>query len=294
MSRIILGLMRIDQMKVEEVEALVLDAINEGITFFDLADIYGSTKCETLFGEVIKRHKEIRNKIYIQTKIGIIPGHGYDLSYEYIIKSAKESIKRLNVTYLDSLLLHRPDIFMDAEEVTKAVEYLQKEGLIKDFGVSNFTQSEIEYLQKYLKTPIKYNQVQLGIGNTTMLDQVMYTNIPSNLVSKEADSLYFFLKKENIIVQCWSPYLYGFFEGSIFDENKYPLINQVLAEYANKYHTSKCGIATAFLLVLNKTIMVISGSTNINHLKEALDGEKINLSKKDWYDIYHRIGKMLP
>ncbi len=295
MSRIILGLMRIEHMKVEEVEELILKSVTKGITFFDLADIYGNGKCEELLGSVLKRNPQLRSKIYLQTKVGIVLNKGYDLSYQHIIDGVKVSLKRLQCQYLDCLLLHRPDIFMDNQEVAKAINELLELGLIKDFGVSNFSESEIEYLKMALKSPIKYNQIQLGLGNTTMLDQTMYVNVPlSQNISKEHDSLYFYLKKENITIQCWSPFQMGFFEGHIFDIQKYPNLNAVLEEYAQKYDTSKCAIATAFLLSLNKTIMVVTGSTSLHHIQECLDGENIALSKEDWYQIYRRSGHFLP
>lgn len=295
MSRIILGLMRIEHMKVEEVEELVLKAFAKGINFFDLADIYGNGKCEELLGCVLKRNPQLRSKIYLQTKVGIVLNKGYDLSYQHIIDGVKASIERLQCQYLDCLLLHRPDIFMDNQEIARAIHELVELGLVRDFGVSNFSESEIEYLKIALELPIQYNQVQLGIGNTTILDQTMYVNVPpSPKVSKEHDSLYFYLKKENITLQCWSPFQMRFFEGSIFDIQKYPNLNAILEEYVQKYHTSKCAIATAFLLSLNKTIMVITGSTSLQHIQECIDGEKVALSKEDWYQIYQRSGHFLP
>ncbi len=286
--------MRIDQMSVEEVEQLILESLEKGINFFDLADIYGNGRCEELFGMVLKRNPELRSKIYLQTKVGIILRKGYDSSYQHIIQGVEDCIKRLECGYLDCILIHRPDIFMDNEEVAKAIHELYSRGLIKDFGVSNFSSSQIEYLKTTLKLPIKYNQVQLGLGNMSMIEQTFCTNVPDHYASKEEDSLYFYLKKNNIAIQCWSPFQMGFFEGCIFDQQRYPKLNEVLDKYALKYHTSKCAIATAFLLVLNKSIMVITGSTSLKHIQECLDGEKIDLTKEDWYHIYQECGYFLP
>lgn len=295
MSRICLGLMRIAHLSVDEVENLLKESLALGINKIDIADIYGDKVCETLLGKVFKKNPDLRKQVYLQSKIGIQKWTcGYDLSYDYIIEAVKGCLERLQTTYLDSLLLHRVDIFMDNEEVSKAIKYLQENGLIKDFGVSNFNTSEIKYLQKKLETKIKYNQVQLGLGNTTMIDQTMFTNVPQPLCNREPDDLFFFLKSEEIAIQCWSPYQFGFFQGSIFDSLKYPQINQVLEKYADKYQTSKCAIATAFLLKLDKNLVVITGSTEIKHIKESLDGESINLSKEDWYRIYQETGHLLP
>lgn len=295
MSRIALGLMRIEKMSKEEVYKLITDSVNAGIKIFDVADIYGNGRCEELLGEVLEDHPDLREKMYLQSKCGISTDTiGYDSSYDNIIKRVKLSLKRLKTPYLDCLFIHRPDIFMDNKEVSRAIEELQENGLIKDFAVSNFSSSEIKYLQKTLKTKIKYNQVSLGLGNTSMIDQAFNTNMPSQIISKEADDLFFFLKGEDITIQCWSPFQFGFFEGSIFDEEKYPVINAVLKKYALKYHTNKCAIATAFLLRLDPKLIVVNGATNILHLKESLDGEKIELSREDWYHIYQESGHMLP
>ena len=295
MSRIALGLMRIEKMSKEDVYQLISDSLNAGINIFDVADIYGNGRCEELLGEVLEDHPELRGKMYLQSKCGISTDTiGYDSSYDNIIKRVKLSLKRLKTPYLDCLFIHRPDIFMDNKEVSRAIKELQENGLIKDFAVSNFSSSEIKYLQRTLKTKIKYNQVSLGLGNTSMIDQAFNTNMPSHIISKESDDLFFFLKGEGIIIQCWSPFQFGFFEGSIFDEAKYPAINAVLNKYAFKYHTNKCAIATAFLLRLDPNLIVVNGATNMCHLKESLDGEEIELSREDWYHIYQESGHLLP
>lgn len=295
MSRIMLGLMRISNLSIEQLESLIENCINLGINKFDIADIYGGGKCESLLGEVLKKRKDLREKMYIQTKAGICyKSVGYDNSFDYLVNSLKESLKRMNIDYVDSFLIHRPDIFMDNKEIKETVYYLKDNKMIKDFGVSNFTSSEIEYLLEEIPGEIKYNQVQLGLGNTTMIDQTMYANLTGVSVSKEADDLYFYLKRKNIKIQCWSPFMVNYFEGCLFDEDKYQEINDALNDMAKKYNTSKCSIATSFLLQLNKDLMVITGSTNLGHIKECLDGEKIHLTKEDWYTLYKKTGKMLP
>ena len=294
-SRIALGFMRINDMSAEQVETLIRKALDAGVYKFDLADIYGKGRCEELVGEVLSAHPELREKMYLQSKVGIRKEpKRYDLSYEHIVEGVKASVERMKCGYLDSLLLHRPDILMDAEEVGKAIAFLLKEGLIRDFGVSNFSSSEILYLERYLPCPIRYNQVQLGIGNTTMIDQIMFTNVPAGKVSKEADDLFFFLKRKNIVIQCWSPFQVGFFEGVIFDESRYPELNAILADFAERYHTSKCAIATAFLLKIDPRLWVVTGSTSWKHIEESLDGEKISLSREDFYELYAKVIHWIP
>lgn len=296
MNRIALGLMRLNNIDEENLYELLVNSLKLGVNFIDLADIYCNGDSERKLGRVLFNHPDLRKELYIQTKVGIRKDiGGYDLSYEYIIKAVKDCLNRLNIEYLDCLLLHRIDLLLDAKEVAKAIKELKDNGLIKDFGVSNFNTSEIEYLKSELKDiDIKYNQVNLGIGNTTMLDSAMYANVPLSKINYGDGNLLFYLKKENIKIQCWSPFQYGLFEGSIFDEEKYPLINEVLKEYADKYKTSKCAIATAFLLRIDSNLIVITGSMNINHIKECIDGESISLTKEDWYKIYRKTNHFLP
>ena len=102
MSRIALGLMRIEKMSKEDVYQLISDSLNAGINIFDVADIYGNGRCEELLGEVLEDHPELREKMYLQSKCGISTDTiGYDSSYDNIIKRVKLSLKRLKTPYLD-------------------------------------------------------------------------------------------------------------------------------------------------------------------------------------------------
>ena len=295
MSRIVLGMMRIESMTKEELTHLLEFALSKGITKIDVADIYGGTRCESLLGEVFKDRFDLRQSFYLQTKVGIsLEGTGYDCSKDYILSHVNACIERLQCGYLDCLLLHRPDIFMDNEEIGEAFWELESSGIVRRFGVSNFNASQIRYLSKKLRTPLVCDQVQLGLGNLTMVEQTFMTNVPSDKTSKEADDLFFYLKEHGIAIQCWSPFQVGFFEGSLFDWDSYPEINTALYDLAKKYQTSKCAIATAFLLALTKDIEVVIGSTNPAHIQEAIDGESIRLSKSDWYELYKATGHFLP
>ena len=296
-SRIIQGLMRVAKLSEDELYEIIKYDLNHGIYFFDIADIYGRGECEILLGKVLKKHPELRKQMFIQTKASIRftdDGAYYDLSYEHIKEGVYASLERMGIDYVDSLLLHRPDIFIDADEVAKAFDELYKEGKVKHFGVSNFPKEAIEYIKEKTSYPIEYNQIQFGLGNPLLAEELFNFNVNhDNGISKTNDT-YFYLKRNNIQVQAWSPYLVGFFRGLLFDEEKYPEINMVLDKYAKKYGTNKCAIATAFILKLNKDITVITGSIDIKHIQESLDGEKINLTKEDWYAIYKECGHHLP
>ena len=135
-SRVALGCMRIANKSVEEVEELVKTALDEGINFFDHADIYGGGKSEEIFGQVLSRNPELRKQMVIQTKCAIIPGKRYDFSKEHIINSVYASLERLQTDYVEILLLHRPDALCDPKEVAEAFDELYESGKVKYFGVS--------------------------------------------------------------------------------------------------------------------------------------------------------------
>jgi predicted oxidoreductase len=298
-NKVILGLMRIRDLSVDDVENLIKGSIKMGIHFFDISDIYGRGDCESKLGEVLKRNPSLRQEMIIQTKGGIRKENNdtitlYDLSYQHIKEACYASLKRLNIDYIDYYLLHRPDILFDAKDTAKAINELYHEGKIKHFGVSNFPKEAIEYLKPYLEIEIEVNQLQLGLGHLNLISQPMNLNVDNNEGISHDSDLYYYLKKNDIVLQCWSPFQYGFFKGSIFDNPNLNGTNHLLEILGEKYHVSKCAIATAFLLKLGENIVVITGSTSLSHIKEAYDGMSVNLTKIEWYDLYKSTGNMLP
>lgn len=290
--------MRLDNIDENQLYEIIKYDLEHGVYFFDIADIYCRGEAEVKLGRVLKVHPELRKQMFIQTKCSIRisqdTGGYYDLSYEHIKEAVNDSLKRMGIDYIDSLLLHRPDIFIDSKEVAKAFDELYIEGKVRHFGVSNFSKEAIEYISMDLKQRIEYNQIQLGVGHMPIIGEVFNYNTSFDEAISRSSETFFYLKRKDIIIQAWSPFIVKFFEGSLFDENKYPSINNVLSRMAEKYHTSKCAIATAFLLKLDSKLMVITGSMNIDHIQESIDGENINLSKEDWYAIYKECGHKLP
>ena len=296
-SRIIQGLMRISSISEDQLYDLIRFDLDNGIYFFDIADCYDNTNAESKLGRVLKAHPELRKEMFIQTKGAITFGESggyYDFSYNHMKEALNASLSRMGIEYVDSYLYHRPDIFMDAKEVSKLVDEAFKEGKIKHFGVSNCSKEMMEYLSSELNYKIEYNQIQLGLGHMPLVEECFNFNMSNVEGNSRTEDTYFYMKRKGIALQAWSPFLVNFFEGSLFDENKYPEINNALSIMANKYQTSKCAIATAFVLALNKDITVITGSLNKDHVKECLDGEDITLSKEDWYYLYKATGRMLP
>ena len=146
---------------------LVTTAYEQGINLFDHADIYTLGKSEAVFGEVLQQLPELREKIVIQSKCGIRfrddprpgdPGR-YDFSYQHIMQSVEGTLRRLQTSYLDVLLLHRPDPLVEPEEVARAFDELQRSGKVRYFGVSNHTAGQIALLQKYCNQPLVINRL---------------------------------------------------------------------------------------------------------------------------------------
>lgn len=151
-SRIIHGLWRLADwnLSTNDTQTLIEQCLDRGITTFDHADIYGNYSCEKLFGQALAQKPSLRESMQLVTKCGIkltsdkYPERKinfYDTSKEHIINSANQSLKNLNTDYIDVLLLHRPDPFMDPQEVADAFIQLKEEGKVRYFGVSNFKRS---------------------------------------------------------------------------------------------------------------------------------------------------------
>ncbi len=293
-SRISLGCMRIADKSVEEVEALVKEALELGINFFDHADIYGRGKSEQIFGEVLKRNPELRKEMIIQTKCGIVPGKRYDFSKEHIINSVNESLERLNVEYVDVLLLHRPDALCDPKEVAEAFDELYQSGKVHYFGVSNHTPLQIELLKKYCKQPIVINQLQLSIVHSVMIDSGMNMNMKEAFAQDKDCGVLDYCRLNDILIQPWSSIQASWEEGTFIDNPDYQELNDVLDNLANKYEVTKTAIAIAWLLKHPAKMQPIVGTTSLVHLKEIAQACKVNLTRQEWYDLYLASGKPLP
>lgn len=293
-SRIALGCMRIAGKSVDEVEELVKVAIEEGINFFDHADIYGGGQSEKVFGEVLKRHPEYRKKMIIQTKCAIVPGKRYDFSKEHILFSVDESLKRLQTDYVDILLLHRPDALCDPKEVAEAFDELYKQGKVKYFGVSNHTPLQIELLQKYCSHPIIINQLQLSIVHSVMIDAGLNMNMKEAWAQDKDGGVLDYCRLKDITIQPWSVVQASWAEGTFLDNPAYQKLNQVMQELANEYHVTKSAIAIAWLLRHPACMQPIVGTTSPSHLKESVAACDVHLTRQQWYDLYLASDKPLP
>ena len=171
---------------------------------------------------------------------------------------------------------------------------MESEGKVKYFGVSNQYSRQIELLQKYVRQPLVANQLQFGIMHTGMIDFGLHVNMTDPRSVDHDDGILEFSRLNNMTIQAWSPYQYGFFEGVFIGNDKFPKLNEKLTEMAEKYHTTPTGIASAWILRHPANMQVIIGTMNLQRIEEIAKASDIVLSKEDWYSIYLAAGNDLP
>jgi predicted oxidoreductase len=291
---IAVGCMRINGLEKEDAEKFIRTAMENGANFFDHADIYGGGACEEIFSEAIHMNSELREKMILQSKCGIVPGRMFDFSKEHILTSVDGILKRLKTEYLDVLLLHRPDALVEPEEVAEAFDTLEKNGKVRNFGVSNQNPNQIQLLQNSLKQPIIANQLQLSITNATMITQGLQVNMLEEGAVNRDGSVLDFCRLNSITIQPWSPFQYGFFEGVFLGNDKFPKLNEKIDEIAGKYGVSNTTIAMAWLLRHPAKMQPVTGTMNLGRLLECLKAAEITLTREEWYQIYLAAGNILP
>ncbi|MBA2936778.1 aldo/keto reductase [Paenibacillus sp. CGMCC 1.16610] len=290
---IAVGCMRINSLEKNEAERFVQSALDAGANFFDHADIYGGGKCEEIFSEAIHMNDDIREKIILQSKCGIRKGM-FDFSKEHILESVDNILKRLKTDYLDILLLHRPDALVEPEEVAEAFDLLESTGKVRHFGVSNQTPMQIQLLKKSVKQPLVANQLQLSITNSTMISNGMNVNMLNESAVNRDSNVLDFCRLNDITIQPWSPFQYGFFEGVFLGNEKFPELNLKIDEIAAKYEVSNTTIAIAWLLRHPARMQPVTGTTTIERLMDCCKAADVHLTRQEWYEIYRAAGNVLP
>lgn len=295
-SEVVAGLMRINQMSVAEVEALVETCLEEGINAFDLANIYGGGKCESLIGELLKKRPDLREKMWIQSKCGIhSDGFNYfDFSKEHILESVDEILARLQTDHLDSLLLHRPDALMEPEEVAEAFDILQESGKVLDFGVSNQNPSQMALLKKCVKQPLAANQLQLSAAFTPSLDEGFNVNMEIDAGIVRSAGTFEYCRLNDIVIQAWSSLQYGYFQGVFFGVPQYDKLNEKIDQLAADKGVTNTAIALAWILRYPGKTQAVIGTTKPERIRESAKACDITLTRKEWYEIYLAAGNRLP
>ncbi len=290
---IAVGCMRINGLDKAAAEKFIRTSIELGANFFDHADIYGGNACESIFADAIGMTSAIRETMILQTKCGIQNGQ-FNFSKQHILESVDGSLKRLKTEYLDVLLLHRPDILMEPEEIAEAFDALSASGKVRSFGVSNQHPGQISLLMKYVKQPIVANQLQLSITNATMLSCGVNVNMENESAVNRDGYVLDFCRLHDITVQPWSPFQYGFFEGVFLDNPKFPKLNEAIDAIAAKYGVSNTTITIAWLLRHPAHMQPVTGTMNLARIADCAKAADIMITREEWYEIYRAAGNILP
>ena len=292
-SAIGLGCMRMAALSAKEADQVVHTALDNGIDFFDHADIYGGGACEERFGQVLRDNPGLRDKIVLQGKCGICRGY-YDASKAHILEAADGILSRLGVDHLDSLLLHRPDALMEPEEVAEAFETLHRAGKVRYFGVSNENAAQLQLLEKAMPGRIVINQMQFSLAHTPMVDEGVNVNIHSDHAIVRDGGVLDYCRLHGITLQAWSPFQYGMFEGVFLGSDKYPELNVAVGEIAEAHAVTDSAIAVAWILRHPAKIQVLAGSMNPRRIADIARGADVELSRQEWYRLYLSAGNPLP
>lgn len=251
------------------------------VSSFDLADIYGGYTTEASFGKAFEKSKADRSKMQLISKCGIqyvaegrdnkIKHYQYDK--DYIIWSVENSLKNLRTDYLDILLLHRPSPLMEADQIAEAVAKLKADGKILDFGVSNFTSSQTELIRS--KTEVSYNQIQFSATNYEAM----------------IDGSFDYMQIHTIRPMAWNPL------GSVFRENTSQTrrLKELLANLVRKYGVGSDTILLAWILKHPARIVPIAGTVNVARIQNLQKATQLQLDKEDWFAIWvESMGSRVP
>ena len=295
-SRIVQGCMRIPDLTKEAAAEVIRTAYDCGINFYDHATCYGNGSAESKFAEAFPLTGIKREDIFLQSKCGLcFERNEFDWTKENILSSVDDSLRRLNIDYLDSLLLHRPDVLFDPEEVAEAFDLLEESGKVRFFGVSNVVPMQMELLKKYVKQPLVINQLQLSLEQSQLIDQDLYMNNKTTEYSVNRDGNAFdYCRLNDVTIQAWSPLQVGMFQGTFIDNPDFPELNKTLGELAERENVSKSAIAIAWILRHPAKMQAIIGTMDPVHIKEMCAAYDVTLSHHDWYALYLSAGKFLP
>lgn len=286
--------MRFGSFSKDDMNSFIHQAFESGVNYFDHADIYSEGQSERIFGEAFSGDPSLNRKDFIiQSKCGIRSGF-YDFSREHILSSVDGILQRLKTDYLDFLLLHRPDALCEPEEVAEAFDQLEKSGKVLNFGVSNHNPMQIELLKKYVRQPLKVNQLQFSIPVSNIVAQGLEVNMFSEGSINRDGSVLDYCRLNDVTVQAWSPFQKGGWRGTFLEDREYMNLNNRLKEIAWNHQVSATQVAAAWILRHPADMQIVSGTTNIGRLKEIASASKVTLSREEWYSLYLAAGHILP
>ena len=296
-SQVVLGTMNIAQYDTEGATAFLKTALEQEINFWDTADCYAAGGSEEVLGKVFAANPGMREKVFLQSKCGIRVEDGmkyFDFSAEHILEAVDASLARLQTDHLDCLLLHRPDALMEPDEIADAFRILHKTGKVRNFGVSNMNPPMIRRLQKATKYKLETNQVQMSCAFTPMFDAGFHVNMESDPAIMRDGGVLDYCSENDMVLQAWSPFRYGYFEGIFLGDPKYAALNKVLERIAGEQGVTPTAVALAWILRYPARMQVIVGTTKAERLVESAQATSVELTRKQWYEIYQEAGNDLP
>lgn len=295
-SEIILGCMRMPALSADEAAQIIRTAWEAGINFFDHATCYGDGEAELRFGEAFPRTGLRREEVFLQSKCGLhFDRQEFDWSRDDILESVDGSLRRLKTDYLDVLLLHRPDLLFEPEQVAEAFETLKKAGKVRHFGVSNVTPGQLDLLIHFVRQPLVINQLQFSLEQSQLIDQGLYlNNRTTDRSCVRDDGVLDYCRLHGITIQAWSPLQFGMFGGCFIDHPDFPELNRVLGELGEQYGVSKAAVAVAWILRHPAHMQVVAGTMNPARLRALCAASGLRLTHREWYRLYLAAGKFLP
>ncbi len=266
-------------------------SLEAGITFYDHADIYGGTACESIFKDCLAAVPGARERIFIATKVGIRQGF-YDHTPDYIRSSILSSLGRMGVDYVDLYQLHRPDPLSHPGRTAEVLDQLVQQGLIKAVGVSNYYPHQTAALQRYLQAPIVSNQISLSLLRLDPIYEGAAGQTDPAKPGGAGDGVLDQCLELGITPLAYSPLGGGWLGGrrEVPQDDAHAAIRRTLEAlqklgpaYGNATPTQ---LALAWLLAHPSGVIPLVGSNDPAHIREAAGASEIKLSREDWYALW--------
>jgi predicted oxidoreductase len=250
--------------------------LDQGITTFDHADIYGNYSCEQLFGDALRLKPALKSRMQLVSKCDIMllsdkfPERRvkyYDTSAAHIEASVDSSLRKLGVERLDVLLIHRPDPFMDAAETGDCLDRLVQAGKIGAAGVSNFKAWDWSLLQSCMKTPLVTQQLEISLlERSVFLDGTLAQ-----------------CQQYKVHPMAWSP-LAG---GNLFGQSAAALrVLPALERLAKAFGVGPDAVAVAWLLAHPAGILPVMGTNHPARIRALSDAWRVQIDRETWFELW--------
>lgn len=303
-SEIMLGLLRLNETAEAQADAVFGTAIDSGINMIDTASCYPES--EERIGRLFRRHPGMRDKLLVQTKVGIRRHGGpegapfpdcfsyFDFSYEHIVTTVDKSLQLMGIDYVDSLLLHRPDVLMEPEEVARAFEDLHAAGKVINFGVSNQNVAMMRRLAIHVPFPLVANQVQLSPAFAPAFEAMLTVNMDVHAATMREDGIFEYACEHDQAIQAWSPLQKGMMEGCYIGDPEYAELNAALERIAEAHDTNPAAVAVAWNQRFPCKMQSILGSMVVSEIRDEAHACDFELTRPEWYEIYQAAGRRVP